>query len=366
VGAAILQGLQEIRGMNIAFILSQLGYLGLLVLTCLVGWGIWGLILATATMYVIQIAVVVPIIVRHFPRGSGSLSARSWGTVLRMGWQVQMVWIADFAVFQVPKVAAGVLVSASAAGQLDLALRIPIAAAGVAIPILPPLIPAASHFMALGERHALVALCERAMRYLAVIVFPTFAVVLAFGPAALTIWVGSVGSGLDRPVRLLAIALLANTLTGVATSVALGADRVSLALLYKLVLVLATSALVVPLSRWGLTGIATAMAFGFVLSLGYMTVTVGMLLGSQGRSKLMRVAGRAGAAALTATGLGTACGLLLNPLPPAVAGGSAVTLAVAVYSALVLKTRLITKSDFQMIARSMPFPYRGGSSRAST
>jgi O-antigen/teichoic acid export membrane protein len=272
------------------------------------------------------------------------------------------VWTADFAVFQIPKALAGVLVGATAAGQLDVALRIPMAAAGAAVPILPPLIPAASHFTALGAKEALVALSERAMRYLAVIVFPTFAAVFTFGPQAVVIWVGSVGTGLGSPVRLLAIALLANTLPGVATSVALGVGRADLVFRYKAVLVLSTSFLVPALSHWGLTGIAIAMAVGFVLSLIYMGVAVAAILGPDGRARLARVTGLACASTLAAAGVAVAWALTVHPLSVALSAAGAVTLGGATYATLVVKARLLTRDDLRMLSRRAPIHPRRATS----
>jgi O-antigen/teichoic acid export membrane protein len=288
VFAGSLQGMQRLVSVNVALAAGQAGYVVLLALTWLLGWGVAGVIVAQICLFGLQLVVLIPAQFAYAPRGPSAATSVSWRQFVRVGATVQFVTVADFAVFQAPKLLVGVALGASAAGRLDLAFRLPMVASALVMPMLPPLLPAAARAAAAGHRDMLSELYERGGRFLGLAAFPLTAGAFAFGPQLLEALVGDAAQGLDTVVRVLSVAMLAHTLPGAATAVAIGSGHNSLATSYKAIqLAIAAAGFILVRAEQGPLGPAVSVCIAFVVSGAYVMVRARRLFGGHGPSLAM-------------------------------------------------------------------------------
>lgn len=286
VAGSVLLGLQRLHWANAAAVVSQVCYFVTLMVARWMALGVRGVLLAMGTLYLVQLSIMVAGIWRWFPNGPSTGPPPTVRELTAFGGTVQLIVIADFIALQLPKVLAASLGGAVMAARLDVAMRLPFTLTSIALPLLPPLLPAASRLTESKDDGRMRDLVSRSLQYVSLLALPMFAVLLAFGPEVLKAWVGPVGDGAGLTLRLLSIAALAHVLPGVLTSLALGSGKAELVLRYKLVLVLCLI-LLSPLVMTGdpLEGIAADMALSFSLASAYLAVTakrfyrrVGLLL----------------------------------------------------------------------------------------
>jgi O-antigen/teichoic acid export membrane protein len=272
-----LQGLQRLMVVGAAAAAGQVVYVVWLAAAVALNAPITAVIWATLSLYVTQIAILVPGTLRHMPRGPGHKGGPTLRQMVRFGGTLQVGTSADFVAAQLPKVAAGLLLGPVPAAGADLAMRIPTMAAGFATPLLPPLLPAVARLNSdpqPSSRRQLIDLYELSSRYLSILLALAFTVVMLAGPAFLRLWIGSSARGLTSPTRLFAAALLALSLGGVASTWALGTGRPSVIVGSKLsILGVAIPGAVLLAPALGLSGVAIAFAVGN--GLGLVTLLFG-------------------------------------------------------------------------------------------
>ena len=274
--SSVLQGLQRLEIVNTALAISQVPYLVVIILTVRYGWGAQGVIAALSCLYGAQILLMIPPLISGMPSGPGTGCRHGLRSFIRFGASLQFAQWAQFAAFQLPRVLAGIYLGAATAGRLDLALRLPIFAAGVAAPLFPTLIPAASRLSAQGRSGSLRELYTRATRYLGVAALPAFAVVLVAGPRILRWWIGPTTIGLSWPVRVLAAAFLINTITGIATQMLIGIGKPGVVARYNgFLLILSFIFLFSVRGTGGILGIAAAMGGAIAGSAFYVVYKAG-------------------------------------------------------------------------------------------
>jgi O-antigen/teichoic acid export membrane protein len=351
--SAALQGLQRVTLSNLAVVGSQVVYIPLLLATSLAGWGVVGLVWATVALNLFQAAALGVATLVYIPRGASSAEGPSLGKVLNFGMGVQATAAADFVALQGPRFVTGVVLGAAAAGRLDLAMRLPLAATALALPILPPLLPAAARLWTQGGGPALGSIYARATRYLAVLTVPPLLFIFLAGPWITEKWLATPAAGLDTPIRLLAIALLARTLCGVATTTAIGAGAVGLVFRYKAILLIVTAAPLVVASRLGIDGITAAMMLGSVVSLLYLTSRMSTVVLPAARDEGLR-------SLATAVGAGTIAGVASTAAWVILRGSTAgyfasALVAIAVFGFLSARLGLVSRRDLHdLIGHLMP------------
>lgn len=269
---ATLQGLQYVYITNVILLGAQVAYL----VTLAIGWrldlGVWGVGIALVLLYSSQLAMLWQAGSKRLPTGEAQGQERlSISEFLRYGSTVQLVAVLDFVIFQVPKLVAGSYLGVSAAATFDLASRLPAAAASLATPLLPPLLPAAAQLAARHDRRGLGALLERTTRQLVMLLVPIFAVLVVVGPSALTAWTNGAVTGEAATFRWLALGIFLHTLPGGMTAIYFGMGDATTVARYKGILLLSAAILAVPLTAWlGLAGLAAAIAGGAAIAAGYM------------------------------------------------------------------------------------------------
>jgi O-antigen/teichoic acid export membrane protein len=344
---SVLQGLQRITLSNTAIVGSQLVYVPLLLATWLAGWGVVGLVFATTALYLFQVAALGIFTLMYLPRGNSASVTPSLGKMLNFGFGVQGISIADFLASQGPRFVTALLLGAAAAGRLDLAMRLPVAATAVALPILPPLLPAAARLKIRGDSAALSSMYSRATRYLASVAAPALLCVFLLGPWFAEKWLGTAAAGLDAPIRLLAIGMLARTLSGVAFTTAIGAGAVRLAFGYTAVLFVITAVTLALASRIGIVGIAAGITLGSVAALMYLASQMSSVVSKSARNEALSILAIAIGAVMTAAGAAVLPWVILHGSGGASA--ASVVVALAVFGFLSLRFGLISRGDLRDI-----------------
>jgi O-antigen/teichoic acid export membrane protein len=343
---AVLQGLQRLEVANIAGFVSQAAYLALLVLAWLRGWGPAGVVAATTSLYLVQTVLLGVAIIRYLPSGVAASPWVNMRSLLSYGGQIEVIVLADFVALAAPKLLAGVLLGASAAGRLDIAMRLPLAASAVVLPILPPLLPAASRLSTLRHATSLQDLNARATRYLAVLTLPIFAGVFVFGPPLISNWLGPSAAHLDISIRLLTVALLAHTLPGAATALAMGVGLAGLVARYKMLLLVITALLLFPAAKFlGLDGISGAILVGFIVSFLYLQFRMTVLVGRVGRRQMERALLRATGATVASTACGFFIYWLLMIAQIGFAPWLAAVGAAGIYAVLIIRVGIVKRDD---------------------
>ena len=273
--SSVLQGLQRLGIVNTAVAISQVPYLVVIILTVRYGWGAQGVIAALSCLYGAQILLMISLLFFCMPSGPDTGYRHGLRSFIGFGASMQFAQWAQFAAFQLPRVLAGIYLGAATA-RLDLALRLPIFAAGVAAPLFPTLIPAASRLSAQGRSGSLRELYTKATRYLGVAALPASAVVLVAGPRILRWWIGPAAIGLSWPVRVLAAAFLINTITGIATSMLIGIGKPGVVARYNgFLLILSFIFLFGVRGTGGILGFAAAMGGAIAGSAFYVVYQAG-------------------------------------------------------------------------------------------
>ena len=353
VFSAALQGLQRVTLSNLAVVGSQVVYVPLLLATSLAGWGVVGLVWATIALSLFQATALCVATFVYFPHGEESTAALSLGKMLNFGIGVQANAVAEFVASQGPRFVTGIALGAAAAGRLDLAMRLPLAGTALALTILPPLMPAAARLWAQGDGPSLASLYVRATRYLAFLTVAPLLCIFLVGPWLTEKWLGIAANGLDTPIRLLAIALLAKTLGGVATTTAIGAGAVGLVFRYRAILLVITAIPLLVASRAGIDGITAAMTLGSVVSLLYLTARMSTVVLRTGRDGAVWSLATAIGAAMIAGVASTSARVILADSTAGFVASALV--AIAVFGFLSARLGLISGRDFHdLIGRPIP------------
>lgn len=268
VYGSVLQGMQALAVVHAVTSASRAPYLGLVALSWWRGWGVGGVVAATAVMYAIQLVGMRRAALRRIPPSARSVRPPvSLRAYLDYGAKTYVAGVAEFGVLQLPRVAGAVLLGASGAARADLAFRVPTVALAMAAPLLTPMLPAAARLAARGRNADLGRLAARVTRYLLLVCAPVGLVTVVAGPALLVAWVGHAGDGLDAPVRAATVAVGVQTVVAGCGLVIAGMGAPGDLARYRVVLLALSAALVIGVGRpLGLTGVAIGVASASVLA----------------------------------------------------------------------------------------------------
>jgi O-antigen/teichoic acid export membrane protein len=355
--SATLLGLHRWTAANAGIVASQVPLTITLILAEARGWGAAGVLGAMTAMYVAQTIWMAIAYARYLPSAVPNSIHHHirFRTFLGFGSRVQLTTMADFFALQAPKIVVGVAAGSTAAARLDLAFRVPLAASAFLLPLLPPLIPAAARLATQPAQAAMAGLFDRATRYMLGGAGLIFTLVVFIGPDALAAWLGAPGSGLEWPIRLLAVALLLYTLPGVLISMATGAGRLRVVLQYKAVVVALSAALLVPLTHAaGVVGASAAVLASFAGGFAYLVISANQVLGAGARTVWARALGRTAAACTASLLSGVLAVVLLHAVGvngAAWFGGVAVGLTYLGMSAML---KVLTVGELAELVRASP------------
>ena len=296
----------------------------------------------------------------RWPPPAGELG-RMFG---RYGAALQLVNLGVVAQYQLPKLFLARFVSLASVGQYELGWRVAFSAWSVPTLLLPPLLPAASHLNAVGDRERLLALYRRASRYLLPVAFTIAFGLVALSGVLFTAWLGPGHEDASRAHAAIAALLGFNVLTSAGSLIYRGMGRPRIEVQYHAIsfaIQIAAGLLLVP--RWGVTGALVAMLVsgtaGTLVFVVRFHRTFGEPLGRLLREVVARPALAALAGALVAWLVsGAAFGQVSSwergrALAGMLAGGAGL---VAVSSALLFATGALTWTEIRGLAGSLRAP----------
>lgn len=267
VGAAGLQGLDRVAEAYRARTIGWIVYAPVLAALLVAGMGVDALGLAWLAAYGCQTALVAMALPAALKatgtHGDVRVSNREL-LALGTSWQVSS-W-ADFATLQLPRIAAGLTLSAPAVVQLDLALRAAQIAVAPFFALLPLVLPAASREWGAGGMKRLAVAVRRWDRVFSSLLILAAATLLPLLTPAIAVWstrqLHEVNMAL---VALVLVGAVAHTRTGLMTSALLAAGEVRPIMRYKFLQLLLALAFVPIGAALGLVELGVAVAVAMTL-----------------------------------------------------------------------------------------------------
>lgn len=178
--------------------------------------------------------------------------------VLSFSVKNQVGWIADLVNFQTDKVVIALVVDVRAAAVYEIASRIVIAVRAAAVLTVSAMIPTAAARIVTEGRHVVGEMYRRYTLRTAAIAFPMFMLAAVSGGFLLVAWLGEAPGDSAVMVPVLTIAYLANVLTGVGSTIAIGAGNPGMVSLNSSLIAILNVALTVALAPifgvWGVVG----------------------------------------------------------------------------------------------------------------
>jgi O-antigen/teichoic acid export membrane protein len=239
----------------------------------------------------------------------GGFARPLFARLTRYSAALQLINLGVLFQLQLDKVLFGSLISLSAVASFEFGFRVVSALWTVPTVLLPPLLPAAAHFEAVGDRARVRRLYRRAARYVFAIAFPIAAGVVALAPALYRAWLGPGHRDAALAAAALATMLGINIVTGAGSALTRGLGRPGLEVRYQMIAMV----LHVILSLWlihrfgfpgGLVALVVSSAIGSLYFLWSFHRFLGEPLVEFARAVMMRplLAAVLGAAAAAAIG----------------------------------------------------------------
>ena len=263
--SAALQGLDRVASAYRAQALGSAAFVPLLVAGMAAVGNIDAVGIATVGCYGLQLLLLAPSLwgtLRRLPQSTALAPTVRAMVAMGMKWQVSS-W-ADFATFQLPRIAAGISLSSGAVVLIDLALRVGQAVATPLFALLPIVLPRASAAWAAQGREGVAAFLRPLIGHGAPLCLLGAVVAVPITAPAIAAWSGqalTLGDAIAASV--LVAGVLAHASTGVMSSILLAVGEIGQVVRYKSLQL----ALAVPLIAIGtLAGSFTlAIGLGFAL-----------------------------------------------------------------------------------------------------
>lgn len=226
--AAVQPGLQKMKITNLISLLFTLPYAAGVIWFLESGWGVRGLILNYAILWLLSVPVNIFVAKKIFPEfnvGFNFYEKSILKNLINFGAKLQVSRLAQLVSFQVDKIFLTYFLSVSSVTYYDLGARVVGFLRGSVLLLVSALMPAASELAAKGLSQSLKELYLRATKYLMFASLPVFWFTVLLSDKILEVWVGpgyEMGAGV---VRILALGYFLNLCTGVASPLALGMGK---------------------------------------------------------------------------------------------------------------------------------------------
>ena len=228
VVSAVITGLQRIDLTSRNLLLVTLLQLALIFAVIVRGSGLEGMSIAATVAALISLLLSWATLHRIWGglrlslAGGSSSGDHDFG---RFTLALQMISLGVLVLYQTPKLFFTHYLSLSEVGDFELAWRVAFSAWSLPSLLLPPLLPAAAHLDATGDRVRLLELYRRASRYLFVVAFTLSAGMVALSGPLFTAWLGA-GHGSVAQANCAIMGLLGiNVLTSAGCLIARGLGR---------------------------------------------------------------------------------------------------------------------------------------------
>ena len=272
--AYVLHGLQRIRQQTAVWVISFCLEAFLIVVLLHQGLGVYALLVAFVTRYVIATAVYVVLCYRAIPDLSlhpRNFDRESLRVFLNYGGTVQVSGILSILLYSVEKMIAGAFIGIQATGLFDVGQKLAVMSSQVCSSINAVFLPAISYMHAKGDGGALPGLYFKGSRYLSMLTGLMLSFLAAFPSSLLFAWIGD-REGFESAPFILAVSTLPyqiHILTGPGSAHHKGVGRPARELVYPLIqIALLVCALAIGFAVWGKTVevIAVVVAFSMILS----------------------------------------------------------------------------------------------------
>lgn len=263
--SASLQGLNRVASAYRAQTLGAASFVPLLVLGMAAWGGVDAVGIAAVGTYALQLLLLGPSLwmaTRRLPQGDVEAPTLRGMFALGMKWQVS-AW-ADFATFQLPRIAAGISLSSGAVVTIDLALRVGQVVATPLFALLPLVLPRVSAAWAKHGREGVRDFVRPLLYVGTPLCMLAGAIAIPVAAPAIETWTGHTLRGGDSVAASFVVAaVLAHASTGLFSSVLLAIGQVGQVVRYKSLQL----AFAVPLVGIGAWLGSEALAFGLGLAL---------------------------------------------------------------------------------------------------
>lgn len=228
VVAAVITGMQRIDLTSRNLLLVTFLQLALILVVVFRGDGLEGLAIA-ATVAAAVSFLISWITLRMLWRnlrlsvaGGSTSGDQAFG---RFSLALQIIGLGVLALYQSPKLFFTHYLSLGAVGDFELGWRVAFSAWSLPSMLLPPLLPAAAHLDAIGDRPRLLELYRRASRYLFAVAFPLSAGMVSLSGPLFTAWLGPGHAPIAQANSAIMALLGINVLTSAGCLVARGLGR---------------------------------------------------------------------------------------------------------------------------------------------
>lgn len=235
--SAALQGLDRVASAFRARTLGSAALVPLLVLGMEILPNVDAVGVAAVGSFGLQLLLLGPSLwtaVRRLP--SNTVDTPTLRAMLAMGMQWQVSSWADFATFQLPRIAAAISLSSGAVVVIDLALRLGQAVATPLFALLPIVLPRASAAWAEKGRDGVRAFLRPLLRMGAPLLLLSAAIVVPITAVAIETWTGQrLTLGDSIATSCVVAGVLAHASTGLLSSVLLAIGEIGPVVRYKLI-----------------------------------------------------------------------------------------------------------------------------------
>lgn len=347
--SAALQGLDRVASAYRAQALGSAAFVPLLAAGIATISSVHAVGIATVGCYGLQLLLLAPSLwgtLLNLPRGAAMAPTMRAMFTMGMKWQVSS-W-ADFATFQLPRIAAGISLSSGAVVLIDLALRVGQAVATPLFALLPIVLPRASAAWAAQGREGVADFLRPVIRFGAPLALLGAVVAVPISAPAIAVWTGQALTAGDSIAATVVVAgVLAHASTGVMSSILLAIGEIGAVVRYKSLQL----ALAVPLITIGAFIGSFTLAIGLGLALfvpaAWFNARASLAIGVPFTLPRRLCVAAAGVLAMNITAVA-----ILTPLTPA-----AVVLAAAGTGALIVAAAVLRSLDpvlAQSVLRKRP------------
>jgi len=274
---ALLKALGRLDLAHLALVVASVPNVAGSVLALRAGWGLPGLVVVVAGVYLLQLGLLTVLVRRLLPAVRLGGGAPRWDRLAalgRYGAPLQVARLADLLNYQVDKVVLGVLTPIRYVAFYELGAKVALLIHEVSGMLVAAVFPAASELHGGGDRARLWRLYERGTKYLWLVTVPTLAGTWLTAHLVLRAWLGHVSADVHVAVLTLAGAYWAVASLSMVTSIGAGIGWTTPMMRASLVR--------------GALGLGLSIALG--LAWGYRGVLVGTALALLAGSLVMLVA----------------------------------------------------------------------------
>ena len=279
---AVTRGLQRMDVTNIIALAMSAPDAVATVVFLQLGYGLRGLIVKEAIVFVLMAGLFVFYAFRLLPPlkvGFRFCQGQRLRELLGFGIKVQVSQLADLVSSQADKVLLGYFLGLASVTFYELGSKVVFTSKRLSRVLTSAIMPAASEIEARRDSETLLHLYSRGSKYLVLAAAPLFFLIVYAAPLIMRAWMGKGYELSALVIQLLALGHFVHLLTGVGTMIVKGIGKPEVEMRYTLLLLLMNILLGVAfVIKFGFLGVLIATSFSLIASSLYFMVIVHRLL----------------------------------------------------------------------------------------